>query len=141
MRGICPAATAPARPPDRFSNHIVRLGGGFLRKHSPKAAAHGQTRVLEDFSTGCMRKAASSSGRPVASEACPQKIKDRTADNTSASVLTVLSSSSDPLRGDRGHGSTPASLMNFPDLSPWLDNVSDDYDELPSGDRETPYDE
>jgi len=35
----------------------------------------------------------------------------------------------------------PISLMNFPDLSPWLDNVSDDYDELPSGDRETPYDE
>ena len=31
--------------------------------------------------------------------------------------------------------------MNFPDLSPWLDNVSDDYDELPSGDCETPYDE
>jgi hypothetical protein len=31
--------------------------------------------------------------------------------------------------------------MNFPDLSPWLDNASDDYDELPSGDRETPYDE
>ena len=31
--------------------------------------------------------------------------------------------------------------MNFPDLAPWLDNVSDDYDELPSEGHEVPYDE
>jgi len=31
--------------------------------------------------------------------------------------------------------------MNFPDLAPWLDNVSDEYDELPSGDRDCSYDE
>ena len=30
---------------------------------------------------------------------------------------------------------------SFPDLAPWLDNVSDDYDELPSGDHDVPYDE
>ena len=30
---------------------------------------------------------------------------------------------------------------SFPDLAPWLDNVSDDYDELPFGDHEVPYDE
>jgi hypothetical protein len=30
---------------------------------------------------------------------------------------------------------------SFPDLAPWLDNVSDDYDELPSGDCNVPYDE
>ena len=30
---------------------------------------------------------------------------------------------------------------SFPDLAPWLDNVSDDYDELPSGDTDVPYDE
>jgi hypothetical protein len=93
------------------------------------------------FSTACMRKAASSSGGLVASEACPRTIKDRTTNNTSARVLTVLSLSNDPFHGDHGHRSTPTSLMNFPDLSPWLDNVSDDYDELPSGDCETPYDE
>ena len=31
--------------------------------------------------------------------------------------------------------------MSFPDLAPWLDNVSDDSDELPSGDHDVPYDE
>lgn len=31
--------------------------------------------------------------------------------------------------------------MNFPDLPPWLDSVSDEDDELSSGDHETPYDE
>jgi len=31
--------------------------------------------------------------------------------------------------------------MDFPDLAPWFDNASDDYQELPSGDHETPYDE
>jgi hypothetical protein len=31
--------------------------------------------------------------------------------------------------------------MNFPDLAPWFDNVSDDYDELPAGDHEVSYDE
>lgn len=31
--------------------------------------------------------------------------------------------------------------MTFPDLAPWLDNVSDDYDELPSEGHEVPYDE
>jgi len=31
--------------------------------------------------------------------------------------------------------------MNFPDLAPWFDNVSDDYDELPSEGHEVPYDE
>jgi hypothetical protein len=37
---------------------------------------------------------------------------------------------------------TPSSChRHFPDLAPWLDNVSDDYDELPSGDHEVPYDE
>jgi len=30
---------------------------------------------------------------------------------------------------------------SFPDLAPWLDNVSDDYNELPSGDCDVPYDE
>ena len=30
---------------------------------------------------------------------------------------------------------------SLPDLAPWLDNVSDDYDELPSGDCNVPYDE
>jgi hypothetical protein len=34
-----------------------------------------------------------------------------------------------------------ARTMNFPDLAPWLDNVSDDYDELPSEGHEVPYDE
>ena len=34
-----------------------------------------------------------------------------------------------------------ACTMTFPDLAPWLDNVSDDYDELPSGDHDVPYDE
>ena len=28
--------------------------------------------------------------------------------------------------------------MSFPDLAPWLDNVSDDHDELPSGDCDVP---
>jgi len=31
--------------------------------------------------------------------------------------------------------------MNFPDLAPWFDNASDDYDELPSEGHEVPYDE
>ena len=31
--------------------------------------------------------------------------------------------------------------MEFPDLSPWLDTVADEYHELPTGDHETPYDE
>jgi hypothetical protein len=31
--------------------------------------------------------------------------------------------------------------MDFPDLAPWFDSVSDDYQELPSGDHDTPYDE
>jgi hypothetical protein len=31
--------------------------------------------------------------------------------------------------------------MDFPDLAPWFDNASDDYDELPSGDHDTAYDE
>ena len=31
--------------------------------------------------------------------------------------------------------------MGFPDLAPWLDSVSDEYDELPSGDHEVAYDE
>jgi hypothetical protein len=35
----------------------------------------------------------------------------------------------------------PERNMTFPDLAPWLDNVSDDYDELPSGDHDVPYDE
>jgi hypothetical protein len=30
---------------------------------------------------------------------------------------------------------------SFPDLAPWLDSVSDDYDELPSEGHEVPYDE
>ena len=30
---------------------------------------------------------------------------------------------------------------SFPDLAPWLDNVSDGYDELPSSDTDVPYDE
>lgn len=31
--------------------------------------------------------------------------------------------------------------MTFPDLAPWLDNVSDDHHELPAADVETSYDE
>jgi hypothetical protein len=31
--------------------------------------------------------------------------------------------------------------MDFPDLTPWFASPSDGYDELPSGDHETPYDE
>jgi hypothetical protein len=31
--------------------------------------------------------------------------------------------------------------MDFPDLAPWFDSVSDEYHELPSGDHEAPYDE
>jgi hypothetical protein len=31
--------------------------------------------------------------------------------------------------------------MDFPDLAPWFGNVSDDYDELPAGEHDTPYDE
>ncbi len=31
--------------------------------------------------------------------------------------------------------------MDFPDLAPWFGNVSDDYDELPAGEYDTPYDE
>ncbi|MFM8893173.1 MAG: hypothetical protein ACKOTB_16420 [Planctomycetia bacterium] len=31
--------------------------------------------------------------------------------------------------------------MDYPDLAPWLDCVSDDHDELPAADHETPYDE
>jgi hypothetical protein len=31
--------------------------------------------------------------------------------------------------------------MDFPDIAPWLNNSSDDYDELPAGDIEAPYDE
>jgi hypothetical protein len=41
-------------------------------------------------------------------------------------------------------GAGAASLtqqMDYPDLVPWLDNVSDEYDELPVCDRDVPYDE
>jgi hypothetical protein len=31
--------------------------------------------------------------------------------------------------------------MNLPDLAPWLDNVSDDYEELPAAESETSYGE
>ena len=31
--------------------------------------------------------------------------------------------------------------VTFPDLAPWLDSVSDDYDELPSEGHDVPYDE
>ena len=31
--------------------------------------------------------------------------------------------------------------MDFPDLAPWFDNVSDGYDELPAIDHDAPYDE
>ena len=31
--------------------------------------------------------------------------------------------------------------MNLPDLKPWFDNVSDDYQELPADDHDTAYDE
>lgn len=31
--------------------------------------------------------------------------------------------------------------MDFPDLAPWFDSVSDEYHELPAGDHEAPYDE
>lgn len=31
--------------------------------------------------------------------------------------------------------------MNLPDLAPWLDNVSDDVEEVSGDDYETPYDE
>jgi hypothetical protein len=32
-------------------------------------------------------------------------------------------------------------LMDLPDLAPWFDNASDDYDELPAGGADTAYDE
>lgn len=31
--------------------------------------------------------------------------------------------------------------MTLPDLEPWFDNVSDDYQELPTSDHEAAYDE
>lgn len=31
--------------------------------------------------------------------------------------------------------------MEFPDVTPWLDNPSDAWDELPAGEVETSYDE
>jgi hypothetical protein len=31
--------------------------------------------------------------------------------------------------------------MEFPDVAPWFDNVSDGYDELPAVDHDAPYDE
>jgi len=31
--------------------------------------------------------------------------------------------------------------MSLPDLAPWFDNVSDDYDELPSTEQPSAYDE
>lgn len=31
--------------------------------------------------------------------------------------------------------------MSFPDLAPWFDNASDDFEELPAAETETPYDE
>jgi hypothetical protein len=31
--------------------------------------------------------------------------------------------------------------MSFPDLAPWFDTVSDDYDELPAGEHDVSYDE
>ena len=31
--------------------------------------------------------------------------------------------------------------MSFPDVAPWLDNASDDYEELPAGDSDMSYDE
>jgi hypothetical protein len=31
--------------------------------------------------------------------------------------------------------------MNLPDLKPWFDNVSDDYQKLPVDDHDTAYDE
>lgn len=31
--------------------------------------------------------------------------------------------------------------MNLPDLSPWFDNESDEYEELAAGGNESPYDE
>jgi hypothetical protein len=31
--------------------------------------------------------------------------------------------------------------MSFPDLIPWLNNASDDYEELPAAECETAYDE
>ena len=31
--------------------------------------------------------------------------------------------------------------MEFPDLAPWFDNASDDYEELPVGESEMSYDE
>jgi hypothetical protein len=31
--------------------------------------------------------------------------------------------------------------MIFPDLAPWFENTSDDYEELPAGESETSYDE
>ena len=31
--------------------------------------------------------------------------------------------------------------MDFPDVAPWFDCVSDVYDELPSGEHEATYDE
>ena len=32
-------------------------------------------------------------------------------------------------------------LMDLPDLAPWFDNASDDYDELPASGTDTAYDE
>jgi hypothetical protein len=37
--------------------------------------------------------------------------------------------------------SAPTASMNLPDLSPWFDNESDNYEELAAGGNESPYDE
>lgn len=40
------------------------------------------------------------------------------------------------------HPPRPAhATMNLPDLKPWFDSVSDEYQELPAGDHDTAYDE
>ena len=47
-----------------------------------------------------------------------------------------------PRRTKRPSGPrVPLQGMDFPDLAPWFDNVSDGYDELPAIDHDAPYDE
>ena len=45
------------------------------------------------------------------------------------------------IRSRTRHIAPAIATMNLPDLKPWFDNVSDDYQELPADDHDTAYDE
>jgi hypothetical protein len=51
------------------------------------------------------------------------------------------STAAGPSRGRPKAYPAPTVAMNFPDLSPWFDNESDEYEELAAGGNESPYDE